>query len=86
MADLDRVIYEQLCVGKVSDEAQRTVRQIVARLAKDGARQALLACTELNLLIDTASLDGVRIIDAARVHIQALADASVGNESKDGAS
>jgi len=77
MAELDRVIYEELCLGQVSKQSQQAVEAIVARLAVRGAGQILLACTELNLLIATQSLDGVRIVDAARVHIYALAEASL---------
>lgn len=83
MAELDRLIYEELCLGQVSERARHILERIIARLAAQGAGQILLACTELNLLIGTESLDGVRIIDAARVHIEALADASLAKRRED---
>jgi len=76
---IDRLIYEELCVGVVKPEARDLLKQIVSRLVADGVDSIVLACTELNLLLDEQQIDGAVVIDTAQVHIDALVDASLSN-------
>ncbi len=70
-----RVIYEELCVGVVRDEARDEYRRIIAQLVDEGAEAVLLGCTEIDLLIgpedspaplfDTTWLHAERAVDLA---------------------
>lgn len=74
---LDQIIYNELCLGVVKTEARDTIRRMVSRLIADGVDCIVLACTELNLLLDEQQIGGASVIDAAQVHINALVDASL---------
>jgi aspartate racemase len=70
-----RVIYEELCVGVVRDEARDEYKRIIGRLVDEGAEAVLLGCTEIDLLIgpedspaplfDTTWLHAERAVDLA---------------------
>jgi len=56
-AIVHRIIYEELCVGIVSDTSRAQYQRIIGRLAQRGARGVILGCTEIGLLVgarDTA--------------------------------
>jgi aspartate racemase len=50
-AQAHRIIFEELCVGKVLDESRRTYQRVIDRLAARGAEGVILGCTELAMLI-----------------------------------
>lgn len=70
---IHRVIYEELCLGRILDQSRAAYRDIIAGLVADGAQGVVLGCTEIGLLIgaDDAS---VPLFDTARLHAEAAAD------------
>ncbi|MGC5014974.1 aspartate/glutamate racemase family protein [Streptosporangium sp. DT93] len=74
--DLDRIIYEELCRGSVTPRAGERLHEIIGELAASGADGVLLACTELNLLVDDGPQAEIGLIDTVRTHVGALVDAS----------
>jgi len=73
-----RVIYDELCLGKVLPDSRAQYRRIMARLADRGAEAIILGCTEISLLVD-ASDATVPLFDTTRIHavsaaLHALAD------------
>lgn len=66
---LHDVIFGDLCIGKVTDDARRKMRAVIENVVAAGAQAILLACTELPLL--TVGEDfGVPIIDSSYVHAE----------------
>lgn len=51
-ATVNRVIYEELVLGELSDESRREFREIIAEGIAHGAEGVILGCTEIELLID----------------------------------
>lgn len=47
-----RVIYEELCQGKVSDASRKEYVQIIEALSAKGAQAVILGCTEIALLVN----------------------------------
>jgi aspartate racemase len=70
---LDKIIYDELMVGRVSREAQRTMKTIITNKAKDGAEAIVLACTELDLVVDVDA-NILPVFDSTRIHCEAAAD------------
>jgi aspartate racemase len=75
------VIYDELCVGVISDSSRSAYRSVIANLVARGAQCILLGCTEIGLLIGAADAD-VPIFDTTVLHAQravelALAPADV---------
>ena len=70
---VDRIIYEELMVGKTSRDAERELRTIITKKQQDGAQAIVLACTELDLIVDVDA-NVLPIFDSTRVHCKAAAD------------
>ena len=72
---VDRVIYDELCQGKVLEESRRVYVGIIEVLAERGAEAVILGCTEIGLLIkqqdsplpvfDTTYIHAGRAVDIA---------------------
>ena len=68
-----RVIYEELCLGRIREESRAAYRAIIAGLVARGAQGAILGCTEIGLLIGESDAP-VPLFDTARIHAEAAAD------------
>ncbi|MFZ5636049.1 MAG: aspartate/glutamate racemase family protein [Pseudomonadota bacterium] len=68
-----RVIYEELCLGRVHDASRDAYRAIIADLVARGAQGAILGCTEIGLLVGAEDAE-VPLFDTARIHAEAAAD------------
>ena len=69
---LHRVIFEELCFGKVLPESRESFVRIIERLAAEGAQAAILGCTEIGMLVrqsDTA----VPLVDTTVAHAERAA-------------
>ncbi len=80
MSDVDqlnRIIYEELMVGKVRKDSERTLKTMFSRLANDGAKAIVLANTEMELLVDV-SANVLPIYDGMRIHADAAAKWIIG--------
>ncbi len=70
---LDRIIYDELVLGKASRHAERELKTILTNLGQDGAEAVVLGCTELEMIVDVdASV--LPVYDCTRIHAQAAAD------------
>jgi aspartate racemase len=67
-----RVIYEELCQGRVRDESRREYQRVVRALVERGAGGVILGCTEIGLLLGPRDAD-VSLFDTARIHAEEAA-------------
>lgn len=70
---LDAIIYDELMVGKVTRDAQRTLKTIITNKAQEGADAIILACTELDLVVDVDA-NVLPVFDSTRIHCEAAAN------------
>lgn len=70
---VDRIIYEELMVGKVSRAAERMLKTLITVKQQEGARAIVLACTELELIVDVDA-NVLPIYDSARIHAEKAAN------------
>ena len=68
-----RVIYDELCLGRIVDASRDEYRAIIAGLVVDGAQGVILGCTEIGLLVGEGDAE-VLLFDTARIHAEAAAD------------
>ena len=68
-----RVIYQELCFGKIENESKRAYLSIVEKLARDGAEGIILGCTEIGLLISQGDTD-VPLFDTTKIHALAAVE------------
>jgi aspartate racemase len=62
-----RIIFEELCCGRVLPESRERYRQAIARLAARGAQAVVLGCTEISMLVSDADVE-VPLFDTMRLH------------------
>ena len=67
------VIYDELTLDIVSDDARRDYLDITAKLAADGAEAVVLACTEQAMLLHDGDAS-VPLLDTTQIHCRALID------------
>ena len=70
---LDRIIYDELVLGKVSRDAQRALKTMITVKEQEGAEAIVLACTELELIVDVDA-NVLPIYDSTRIHAEKAAE------------
>ena len=70
---LDRIIYDELLLGKASRQAERQLKTIITNLEQDGAEAVVLGCTELEMVVDVDA-NVLPIYDCTRIHAEAAVD------------
>ncbi len=70
-----RVIYEELCLGRIESASRREYLRILEALARRGAQGVILGCTEIGLLVSQRDTP-VQLFDTTVIHAaQAVARA-----------
>ncbi len=73
VAMVDGIINKELLLGRVTRDAERALKTIITRKEQDGADAIVLACTELELVVDVDA-NVLPIFDSTRIHCEAAAD------------
>ena len=76
---LDRIIYDELIVGKVTRDAERALRTMITVMEQDGAEAVVLAATELEMVVDVDA-NVLPIYDSTRIHAEKAAEWILGGE------
>jgi len=64
---VNRVIFEELCAGKILDTSRSAYLEIMNRLVERGAEGILLACTEIPLLVQQKHTE-IPVFDSTELH------------------
>lgn len=67
-----RVIYEELCLGRIVTASREAYRQIIKGLIARGAQAVILGCTEISLLVKSTDAP-VPLFDTTAIHARAAA-------------
>lgn len=70
---LDKIIYQELMVGKATRTAERTLKTLITEIEQDGGKAIVLACTELEMVVDV-DVNVLPIYDSTRIHAEAAAE------------
>lgn len=68
IAEIDRVIFQELCVGRFLPAAQAFYLDQLAQLKARGAQAAILGCTEIGLLLEGCA-SPLPLVDSAERHV-----------------
>ena len=68
-ADVNRIIYDELCLGVIDATSRQRYRDIMANLVRRGAQGVILGCTEITLLVDATDTT-VPVFDTTRIHAE----------------
>ena len=69
---VNRVIYDELCLGIISEKSRAEYAEIIAHLKENGAEAVILGCTEIGLLIG-AEDSVLPVFDTTLIHGKAAA-------------
>jgi len=69
-AIVNRIIYDELCQGKIKGSSRHACIKIIAGLIERGAEGIVLGCTELPLLIHPANVN-IPLFNTTRLHAEA---------------
>ena len=67
---IDRIVYDELTVGKVSKESERYMKSELTDIAKEDVQAVVLACTELERIVDVKA-NVLPIYDCTSIHAKA---------------
>jgi aspartate racemase len=73
---VDRVIFDELCQGRVLDESRGEYLRIIERLKGEGCDAVALSCTEIPLLV-TPEASPLPTLDSTRLLAHAAVDAAL---------
>lgn len=68
MAEIDRVIFAELCQGRFQPSAREFYLACIEALRRRGAEVAILGCTEIGLLLENAS-PPLPLLDSCELHV-----------------
>jgi aspartate racemase len=71
--EIDRIIFEELSVGRVVRDSQRKIKTLITDLAKQKVQAVVLACTELVLAVDVRA-NVIPVYDTTGMHARAAVD------------
>ena len=76
--EVDRIIFDELTLGRVDRALAGDVRRIIERLAAAGAEAVVLGCTEIELLVRPED-SPLPLLDSMRTHAEAAVAAALGD-------
>jgi aspartate racemase len=72
-AEIDRVIFDELCIGRIENASRALYRDACARLLDAGCEGVILGCTEIGLLLKPEDV-AAPLFDTAALHVEAALD------------
>ena len=79
MERINSIIFDELCLGIISEETKNEFLRIVRYLISDGAEGIILGCTEIGLLLQQEDIS-IPLYDTTKVHATMAALHSIGIE------
>lgn len=70
---VDGIIFKELMRGRVTRDAERALKTMITLKEKEGAKAIILACTELELVVDTDA-NVLPVFNSTDQHCRAAAD------------
>lgn len=69
-AELNRIIFEELCQGIIRPDSRATLQRMIRDLGSVGATAVIAGCTEITMLIDAAD-SPLPLFDTTAIHAEA---------------
>lgn len=69
MAEIDRIIFAELCMGVFTSPSRSFYQQCLQHLHDQGAQAAILGCTEIGLLLE-GTQNPLPLVDSTGEHVQ----------------
>ena len=76
-AKVDRIVYDELVLGRRTRDSERLMKSELADIAKQQVQAVVLACTELEMIVDVRA-NVLPIYDSTSIHAGAAVDFILG--------
>lgn len=76
--DVHRIIYDELCVGVISDQSREIYQRVIESLTARGAQAIILGCTEIGMLIKPEH-SALPLLDTTELHAQSAVAFALGD-------
>lgn len=76
MQEINRIIFEELCKGKIVDSSREYFSKVIDSLKAKGAQAVILGCTEIGLLV-TDDKSALKVFDTTVIHAKAAVEAAL---------
>ena len=70
MEEVNRIIYEELCVGVVKESSRDFLSALVETMRRSGAEGVILGCTELGMILKDEDA-AIPLLDTVKIHSEA---------------
>lgn len=64
---INKVIYEELCLGKIKQPSRNYYKNVIKNLVDNGAEGIILGCTEIGLLVKQEDSE-VPLFNTTEIH------------------
>ena len=79
IAEVDRIIFEELAAGRVVRDSQRKLKTLITELGKRKVQAIVLGCTELVLAVDVRA-NVLPVYDSTAIHARAAVEWMLADE------
>lgn len=79
LCTVHRIIYQELCVGRIVHTSRREFARIMGQLVERGAEAIILGCTEIGLLVREDDCQ-VPLFDTTRLHAEAAVEYALADQ------
>jgi aspartate racemase len=79
--EVDRIVFQELAVGRVVRDSQRNLKTLITELAKRKTQAVLLACTELVFAVDVRA-NVIPVYDTTAIHARAAVEWMLADEEE----
>ena len=76
--EVHRIIYDELCVGVISEASRKIYQQVIESLTARGAQAIILGCTEIGMLIKPEH-SALPLLDTTELHAQSAVAFALGD-------
>jgi aspartate racemase len=73
---VNRIIYEELCLGRVIDSSRDFLLNIISRNKERGIEGVILGCTELAMILEPQHVD-LPLFDTTAIHVESALNFSI---------
>jgi aspartate racemase len=81
IAEVDRIIFEELAAGRVVRDSQRKLKTLITELGKQKVQAVVLGCTELVLAVDVRA-NVLPVYDSTAIHARAAVEWMLGDQEQ----
>ena len=80
---IHKVIYQELCLGKIESNSKAEYLRIINALAAQGAEAVILGCTEIGMLVNQTDTN-VRLLDTTVIHAEKAVEYATRSTASEG--